>query len=71
MFDGHGSFGGGFMWLFWIVIIVAFFMLVKGIMAGGSSSSQPESPMEILRKRYAAGEITKEQYESMRKDLEK
>jgi len=32
---------------------------------------KPDSPMEILKKRYARGEINKEQYEEMRGNLEK
>lgn len=29
-----------------------------------------ESPRDILDRRYASGELTKEQYEAMRRDLE-
>lgn len=28
-----------------------------------------ETPLEILRKRYASGELTKEQFEQMKKDI--
>ncbi|MGE4299493.1 MAG: SHOCT domain-containing protein [Desulfovibrionaceae bacterium] len=31
--------------------------------------AQRESPLDVLRKRYAAGEIDKDRYESMRKDI--
>ena len=68
--DGHGFFGGGFMWLFWILIIAAIFLVLKSL-SGSGTSSPSESPMDILRKRYAAGEISREDFESRRKDLEK
>jgi uncharacterized membrane protein len=29
-----------------------------------------ESALDIVRRRYAAGELTREQYEQMRRDLE-
>ncbi len=29
----------------------------------------PETPLEILKKRYARGEISKEEYEQMKRDL--
>ena len=36
-----------------------------------ASTAEPglASPMEVLKHRYAAGEITREQYEQMRKDI--
>jgi uncharacterized membrane protein len=34
-----------------------------------SKSSGEDSALEILNKRYAGGEITKEQYDEMKKDI--
>jgi len=39
--------------------------------ARGGWNDKRESPREILDRRYASGEITKEQYEEMRRALER
>ena len=73
---GFGSFGFIFMALFWIVIIGAGIWLLSNLFPKNNASSQSggsgsESATEILRQRYAQGELTKEEYESIRYDLEK
>ena len=40
-----------------------------GLNFGQGSEPSPEDPLEILKQRYARGEITREEYESMREDL--
>lgn len=57
------GFGMIMMVLFWGAIIWLVFNLFKPIAAGS------EEPLEILRKRYAKGEITKKQFEQMKKRL--
>ncbi len=37
---------------------------------GGIFPAAPETPVEILKKRYARGEITREEYFTMKQDLE-
>jgi putative membrane protein len=74
--DGGGMFfGGGFMWIFWIILFIAIIWAVKAAMdsgnSGNSNSSNSESPMEVLRKRYANGEIDEEEFNRRRKELEK
>jgi putative membrane protein len=77
---GSGMWGGfGWMWLMPvfglivpILIIWAIVALVRGTRQSGSSdsgSSQAESALEILKKRYARGEINKEEYEEKKKGL--
>ena len=64
-------FGGGFMWLIWILIIVAIFVALKAAIGTGSSlSGQQESPLEILQKRFARGEIDEEEFHRRKKELE-
>ncbi len=77
MMGGFGGFGFPFMggiWmiLFWALIIGGTVWLVQSLARGTGSSPilpQGESPLDILKKRYARGEITKEQFEGMKRDL--
>lgn len=66
--------GGGFvMVIFWVVIIVGVTLLVKWLTASSgkeAGTSAKESPMEILKRRYAAGEIDKKEFEERKKGLE-
>jgi putative membrane protein len=67
----HPWFGGGyFMWILLIILAVVVIYLVLQPRKGGGPPSSTETPMDILNKRYAAGEIDKEQYEDMKKDLQ-
>ena len=73
-FGMMNGFGGIFMILFWIVIIALGVWLISSFVSRSNSqtsSGQPpaESALDILKKRYARGEITKEQFEDMRRDL--
>lgn len=69
--------GFGFMWIFPLVfLVVALAFLLRGgpgclWRGGGWRDGKRESPREILDRRYANGEITKEQYEEMRRTLER
>ena len=68
--EGHLFYGGGFMWIFWILIIVGLFFVFQNITKGDSGgSSDKETPMDILKKRYARGEIDEEEFERRCKEL--
>ena len=72
---GMGWFGGIFMVFFWILIIVGLILFVRWLIqatgrndvAGNTGSSA----LEILKERYARGDIDKAQFESMKRDLAK
>jgi putative membrane protein len=70
MFGNHG-FMGGFMWVFWLAVVVGIIFLVKWIIEQGRQSAQStdSNPLDILKRRYARGEIDKEEYERKWKDL--
>ncbi len=55
--------------VFWAVIIVLVVWGIRKVTHSGGSPSDRRSPLDILKERYARGEITKEQFEQMKKDL--
>lgn len=74
MWGNHGFMGGfmgGFMWIFWIAVLVGLFFLIKWIVQQSRQEDQKpkEDPLEILKKRYARGEIDREEFEQKIKDL--
>ena len=70
---GSMFFGGGLMWIFWIVLIAIVIALVKGLLSNNASpgSDKDDTPLKILEKRYARGEIDTEEFEQKRKELER
>ena len=61
------------MLLFWALVIVGIVLIARSLAAYRTTQTQPptkESALEILGRRYAGGEITREQYQEMRRDIE-
>ena len=61
---------GWMMWVFWIVVIAGFVFFVRWIAASphGRNGTEP-SAEEVLKRRYARGEIGKQEYEQKLNDL--
>jgi len=70
MYGGEHWFGGGFMWIFWLLFIIAFIWGAKILASSGKNSSgNQKSALDILNDRYAKGEIDQKEFEQKRKDL--
>lgn len=67
----HWGYGmGGWMMFFWFLLAVAIIALVVwAITRAAAPQGRSAGPEEVLRERYARGEITREQFEQMREDL--
>ncbi len=68
-----GWFGPIFMVIFWVLLIVLIVLLIRWLLSAGHAGNRDhvggESALEILKKRYARGEIDKEEFEAKKKDL--
>ncbi len=74
MMNGYGWGWPAFvhMALWWVLLILAIIVVVKWL-AGGSPKGGPpreESALDILKKRYARGEIGREEFDQKKRDLE-
>ena len=79
-FYGGGFPGGGWgfgltmglgalaMLAFWALVVAGVILLVRQF---GEHAATGSSPIEVLKRRYAAGEITKDQYDELRREMER
>ena len=54
--------------LFWGVVIVGIVLGIRWLMGQGREP-QRDTAMDILRQRYARGDVTKEEFEAKKRDL--
>lgn len=80
MWNGFEGMGWGWiglgvlhMGLFWILVILGIVVLVKWLVSSPPGSSLPPRSegraLDILKERYAKGEITREQFEQMKREI--
>jgi len=68
---------GGWLWMALmmifaaVVIVVVVFLLVRPFYENRTGSNQlTEAPLDIAKRRYAAGEITAEEFDRIKRDIE-
>ena len=68
MFFHDGSFGGMHLiwWFIWLVLIIWIFFIPRDI---PYQKTKEDKPLEILKERFAKGEISKEEFEESKKLL--
>lgn len=71
MWWGHGM---GWIFPLLIVVFIVVFLLMgrrggRGSWCGSGQQEESETALDILNKRYAKGEIGKEEFERMKKDI--
>lgn len=65
--------GGGWVgMLFWLLILVGIVLVITSFVrreGPAAPGGQDEAPLEILKRRLARGEITREEYDAIKKEL--
>jgi putative membrane protein len=64
-------YGGVIMWVLIIVAVVLLIYLASQSSKSSGEKKTSETPMDILKKRYAKGEINKEEFDRMKQDLQR
>lgn len=65
---GWMALGAVHMVLFWVVLILAIAAIVRWL-GNSSGEAAPMRAIDILKARYAKGELSREEFERMKKDL--
>ena len=73
---GYGMFGGQFMWVVMLLhlllvigVILFIIWIVRKLTHPKHVNVESSAAIEIIKERYAKGEISKEEFETLRKDL--
>lgn len=68
MHNGHHFWGMHLLWwIFWVILVIWIFATPYNI---PGQRTKNDTPLDILKKRFAKGEITKEEFEEKKKFLD-
>jgi len=57
------------MFAFWVVVVVGIVLAIRWLLSQGREWRPTDAALDILRQRYARGDITREEFEAKKKDL--
>jgi putative membrane protein len=60
----------GYVLLVIVLVVAVAWILSCGVTPGGRGATPPKSALDILKERYARGEIGKEEFEQKKHDLQ-
>lgn len=67
---GYDGWGWGFMMLFWAaLLIIGTILAIRFLRNDNPTTRESLDPIDIIKERYAKGDITKEQFTQMKRDL--
>lgn len=70
MMSGYDWVWGFIMMFVWLVFLIVLAVIVVRLIKGHAiGSNHRDDPLDIAKKRYAKGEITKDEFEQLKKDL--
>lgn len=67
-YDGYGFWGMHLIW--WLIWLVLLFWIFATPFDVPGQRKKKDTPLEILQKRFAAGEISKEEYQESKEIIE-
>lgn len=68
-YDGYHFYGMHLIW--WIIWAIFILWILASTIRSSSNKKKEETPLDILKKRFANGEISKEEFEEKKKILNK
>ncbi len=70
--QGYGvmGFGWGFGLIVWLLLLVGIIIGIKWLVTSSGSGVHAPTALEILKQRYARGEISEEEYRKMKKEIQ-
>lgn len=70
--QGYGGmgFGWGFGLIIWLLLLVGIIIGIKWLVSSSGNGVHAPTAMEILKQRYARGEISEEEYRKMKKEIQ-